>query len=228
MRSLILSTSLIFAVSVASAQQIILGLNAGAAVSNDLEKRDSYPYNDVRAKANIDPSFSFKAGIAQKNTEYGLSVSLSRFSVMVDDRVAPEKPTSDVHFGYTPRVAYRGHNTMYVMADKALTFQFYLDHHLRFNKFDLYFGGAMGQGRFFTVDRTDDRVYVNDGEFYAWQARPTFTTSLEVGTTYHITKRIGINTELRGNMIIPYDLKTGNYRYLYSIPLTLGIQYTFL
>lgn len=174
--------------------------------------------------SNYNTFSSFKAGVGIKKFELGVMVSYYRFSYDVDSRYTrgPWEPWNLPFVGYDKFIA----------AEKAFAVQFYVNRKITLGKSELYTGIALGQGKFnINSAPTQWKEFYMNGEketIYDTRDWNTFTATLQAGYNYHLNKHLALNAELNGNCIIPYDLKLDYYRYLYSIPLTVGIHYSLL
>ncbi|MBL7717443.1 MAG: hypothetical protein JNL72_01300 [Flavipsychrobacter sp.] len=158
--------------------------------------------------------------MAQKNIEFGALASFSRFSYSIDSRTNPAKTFFEPwHYPFT------GYDT-YVLAERAITIQFYATKKFGKGKLQPYAGGAVGQGRFYIDKPMNERADVNTDVYYGRSKTKTFQLSALVGCNYRITKRVSANVEVTGNYIVGYDIKLDYYNHYYSTPVTIGVNYT--
>lgn len=227
MKYLILSAAIFCAVP-SNAQKLLIGLNAGAALSGNFEKVESYHYGDKFMKNNVDPLANIRIGTRRKATEYGCLFSVSRFSQLVDRRFVVPYRTNDYFIGRDPR-PYDGH-TPYNLAELSLSVQFYLNQHFSLGKLDMYAGFAMGPGIFYVentfVESKLDK-YPPTGNVHRTGVT-TMTTTIMCGMNYKVDNNLSINLEATGNYVIPHNAMSNASMHLYTIPVTLGMRYRIL
>ncbi len=207
MRSLLLSIFALFTTLLVSAQGFQLGLDGGIVYNTKpASTGDNYDNNQHRFAAS-----ALKAIYNHHHWQYGLNIgyrensfSGSYFHLVFYNSILPVIPPDLVP---------------YTVSQKEFPFKLFINRKITFKHLETYIGPFIG----YTFATSKEVVSVPN-EPHPTQYSGWLIGGIQVGTTYFITKRFGINIELSTEYNIHLGSDKDQYTE-YSFPATLGLRY---
>jgi hypothetical protein len=191
------------------AQKFEVGVNSGVSYSSLVNASNPYLVKGWSSEMNRS-MWSVKTALVTDKWMYGIAFDYGSYSVKVDQPFIGM--FSSFYNAYVPVENYK---EKYIATSYHTDGKIFVNRKLSIKRFELYSGMSAGMILLHSIQ--SGNLYVRNFDNYG------YTTGLQFGGTYFVTKHLGANLELAGNYL-HFD-RDHNSMNIINVPASLGVRY---